>query len=122
MIQLKYPISPSKFRRLFFGGSLIEVYDEGDLRLWRARDVGLALGYTSNGGNLTHLFNMPRYNKVFVEGHDYIRMAFDRRAIYCPTGVLIALLGFEVHLASRPRYSVRRDAIRSFLRWMPRNR
>lgn len=121
MIKINYPRGGT-IRHLNFGGSIIDVYDEGDLRLWRVRDVGLALGYTSNGGNLTHLFKMPRYDKVFVEGHDYVRIKADRNAIWCPTGVLIALLGFELHLCRLPKYSVRRAAIRSFLRWMPRNR
>lgn len=60
----------------------------------KIRDIGVALGYGSRGGNLTHHVR-GKYKKLFKERTDYVMISGTIWMTYDSTLVLLALVARE---------------------------
>lgn len=78
-------------------GKRISLLSNGVLHYYSVRQIGQALGYTSKGGNLSHLVR-GKYTDLFEEGRDYLPMSIKEtgRAIWMPLGSILILLGHEM--------------------------
>lgn len=73
------------------------------------RRIGLALGFGSKGGNLSHHIN-GKYRKIFRKNLHYTVRS--HRMIYMPIGPLLTLLGLVSH--DEPKYAA------AVLRFLPK--